>query len=235
MRRTIKDELFRLKEEKYKCFSLKLLPGIPEESLIGVRIPLLRKIAGKAATSGEWEEYLKENENLYFEEKMIQGMIIGKIKISPEYRLSLIEDFIPKIDNWSLCDSFCTSLKFAREDKNKEIIWNFIEPLFINEIEYHVRFASVMSLNYFLNPVYLDKVLRGYKSVNHQGYYAKMAVAWGISMAFINDSAKTKEFLKENSLDNFTYNKAIQKIRESYQVSQEDKDFLKLLNKGTRN
>ena len=235
MRESIKNELFRLKDEKYKVFSLKLLPGVPQETLIGVRIPLLRKIAGKAAVTPGWKEFLKENDNLLFEEKMIQGMIIGKIKADPLKKIKMIEGFLPKIDNWSLCDSFCTSLKFAGEERNQKHVWNFIENLFSHKEEYYVRFAAVMALTYFLNKGYLENVLIKYNLVNHQGYYAKMAVAWGISMAYVKNPEKTRDFLLQNNLDSFTYNKSVQKIRESFQVSEEEKEFLKGMNKGTRN
>lgn len=229
MRNNIQDELFKLKDEKYKDFSLKLLPGLPEESFLGVRIPLLRKLAKEVASEPYWEEYLKEEDDLFFEEKMLQAILIGLIKVSPREKLELIEDFLPKIDNWSVCDSFCNSLKFAREEKNQEMVWKYIEPLFYHKEEYQVRFASVMALNYFLKPEYLEGVLRLYDSVNHEGYYAKLAVSWGISAAFVKDPVKTMEFLKNNSLDDFTYNKAVQKLRDSFRLTLEEKELLKKL------
>ena len=227
MRKTIQGELIRLKDEKYKDFSLKLLPGVPEDSLIGVRIPLLRKKASEISKGSYWSDFLKEDDNLFFEEKMLQGMVIALVKIEAREKIILIEKFLPKIDNWSVCDSFCSSLKFAGEERNQEIFWEFIEPLFHDKREYHVRFASVMSLNYYLNSEYLPRVLESYNEVNHEGYYAKMAVAWGISMAFVKDKEKTKKLLEKKSLDKFTYNKALQKIRESFQVSSEEKKLLK--------
>lgn len=229
MRKAIQGEIISLKDERYKEFSLKLLPGVPEDSLMGVRIPLLRKKASEIAKGSYWSDFLKENDNLFFEEKMLQAMVIALVKIEARDRIILIEQFLPKIDNWSLCDIFCSSLKFAREEINQELIWQFIKPLFHDKREYYVRFASVMSLNYYLNPKYFDKVLNLYNEVNHEGYYAKMAVAWGISLAFVKDKEKTKELLEKNSLDKFTYNKALQKIRDSFQVSLEEKQLLKKL------
>lgn len=232
MREKINKELLKLKDDKYKEFSINLLPGVSKKSVIGIRIPLLRKIAAETIKEPWWENFLQEDENLLFEEKMIQGMIIGLVKTEPEKKLTLIEMFLPRIDNWSICDSFCSGLKFAGEEKNQEKVWKFIEPLFSDKKEYKVRFASVMALNYYLKPEYLEEVLFHYDAVSHEGYYAKMAVAWGISVAYVKDPETTREFLKNNSLDKFTQNKSIQKIRESFRVEKADKELLKDFKQG---
>lgn len=230
MREKIKEDLLKLKDENYKEFSLKLLPGVKEDHIIGVRIPILRKEAKKIIKNFEWESYLLEEESLLFEEKMLQGMIIGLVDIEPKKRLEIIDKFLPKIDNWSLCDSFCSSLKFASIEENQKLIWEYIKGLFKDDREYTVRFAAVLSLNYFINEDYLDELLNSYISVNHNGYYAKMAVAWGISMAYVKYPKKIMEILNnKRNIEKFTYNKAIQKIIESRQVTPDEKERLKLL------
>ena len=229
MRGTIKNELLKLKDDKYKDFSLKLLPGVSRDTVIGVRIPLLRKMAFKIAKGGDWEEYIYLEEDLHFEEKMIQGMIIGNVNAASVRKLELINLFLPRIDNWSVCDSFCSGLKFAGAGENRQLVWEFIDPLFNNSGEYYVRFAAVMALNYYTDNEYISSVLNKYSSVKHEGYYAQMAVSWGIAEAFAKNPVFTTEFIKDNYIDNFTYNKALQKIRESFRVKKEDKDMLKNL------
>jgi 3-methyladenine DNA glycosylase AlkD len=160
---------------------------------------------------------------------MIQGMIIGNVNTAPARKLELAALFLPRIDNWSVCDSFCSGLKFAREESNKQLVWDFIDPLFDNNGEYYVRFAAVMALNYYTDNEYISAVLKNYSSVKHEGYYAQMAVSWGIAEAFAKNPVITTEFIKDNYIDNFTYNKALQKIRESFRVKKEDKDVLKNL------
>lgn len=212
MREAIKKELLTLQDQKYKAFSLKLLPGFAEEKLIGVRFPLLRKKAKEIVKSNYWGEFLKEEENLFFEEKMLQSMVIGLVEVEAIERIALIDAFLPKIDNWSICDNFSSNLKFAKEAQNQKIVWEYISPYFFDEREYYVRFATVMSLNYFLNKEYINIVLNKYSLVSNKGYYAKMSIAWGVSMAYAKDSEKTIKFLEKGSLDKFTYNKALQKI-----------------------
>ena len=134
-------------------------------------------------------------------------------------------NFIPKIDNWSVCDSFCTGLKFTKN--NLEIVWEFIQPYFSSEKEYDVRFGAVMLLNYFLEPDYIECVLTLLNTADHDGYYARMAVAWTVSLCYIKFPEQTMKFLQNNLLDDFTYNKSLQKIVESNRIDQVSKTLIR--------
>lgn len=112
MQEKIRQQLEALADEEYRAFSSGLLPNT--EHILGVRLPLLRKISRQIARA-KWREYLQSANEDSFEEIMLQGMVIGCVKCSIEERLSFIQSFIPKINNWSVCDSFCASLKFTRE------------------------------------------------------------------------------------------------------------------------
>lgn len=224
MRKEIREELLTLAEDDYKDFSLKLIPGFPEDKFLGVRIPLLRKIARDKLKEGGWQNYLEEDDALLFEEKMIQAFIIGYADQEAKEKIILIDKFLPKIDNWSVCDSFCNSLKFASKSQNQEMVWKYLEPYFLHHEEYKVRFALVMALNHFLNPDWLEASLAKFGQVEHEAYYVKMANAWAISIAYIKNPKRVRDFLLEDSLDDFTHNKALQKIRESYRVGKEEKE-----------
>ncbi len=73
------------------------------------------------------------------------------------------------------------------------------------------------------------EVIKILDTIKHEGYYVKMAIAWAISIAYIKYPSYIMEYLTNNSLDKFTYNKALQKIIESYQVSKEEKDRIRIL------
>ncbi len=126
-----------------------------------------------------------------------------------------------QVNNWSVCDSFCSSLKVA--NKYKERVWEFIQPYIDSDQEYDLRFGVVMMLNYYLDREYIDLVLLILDRIKHEAYYVKMAIAWAISMCFIKYPDQTIVFLKDNTLDDFTYHKALQKITESHRVDQETK------------
>lgn len=224
----IRQELIKLADDKYRSFHSNLCPGV--ENILGVRLPLLRKIAKSLSKEEDYYNYLNNGDTKYYEEIMIEGLIIGYLKTDNENRFNYIRNFIPKIDNWAICDSFCNNLKFTKKNINE--VWNFILPYTSSENEFDIRFAIVMMLNFYIIEDYIDDVLDTLNKINHDGYYVKMAVAWAVSYAYIDFPQKTLAFLKNNNLDNFTYNKSLQKIIESTRVSKEDKDLMRSLKKN---
>ncbi|MOA03051.1 DNA alkylation repair enzyme [compost metagenome] len=218
MEKSIRQQLFDLANEDYQKFSAALIPNI--NNVMGVRLPELRKLAKKIAHD-DWRAYLKHADHDFFEEVMLQGMVIGYVKADIDEILYYIADFIPKINNWSVCDSFCTGLKFTKLHREK--VWDFIQPYLSSKQEYEIRFGVVMLLDYYIDETYIERVLRLLDRVELQGYYVKMAVAWAVSICYIKLPDYTMAYLKNNSLDHFTYNKALQKITESYRVDPESK------------
>ena len=179
MREKIRIELEKIAEENYRIFATKLIPNV--DNLLGVRLPRLRKIAKKIAQL-DYEYYLAMDDPLYFEEVMLQGMIIGEIKLPWNERSRYVKHFTSKINNWSICDSFCCGLKFKASEK--EIVWQFLQPYFASDAPYDIRFAVVMLLFHFVNDEYLQKVFTLFNQIKNDDYYVKMAVAWAISIYF---------------------------------------------------
>lgn len=218
----IRRRIVELSEEGHKRFQEMLIPN--QTNILGVRIPSLRKLA-KEITKGDWKDFLLNGKEDYFEEIMLKGMVIGDLKLTPEEKLTWIQWFVPKIDNWSVCDSFCVGLKFSK--KHPELVWEFIQPYLQSNKEYEIRFGVVMILSYFIEKEYLSQIFQHFNEIQHDGYYVKMAVAWAISMIYIRYPVETTEFLHQNSLDDFTYNKALQKITESYRIDQKTKEQIR--------
>lgn len=218
----LRDKLFELSDDKFKTFHSRLCPNT--DNIIGVRLPLLRQLA-KEIAKGDWRNFLSNSKEEYYEEILINGLVIAYAKCDVEERLNYIESFVPKIDNWAICDSFCNTLKFV--NKNKEIMWEFIQPYLKSYNEFEIRFAVVIILNYYITEDYINLVLKTLDNIKHDGYYVKMAVAWAISMCFIKFEEKTMAYLKDNSLDDFTYNKSLQKISESLRIDKNTKELIK--------
>ncbi len=222
----IRKELIEISETKFKKFTANLIPGA--ENILGIRMPVLREISKKIAADTKWKEYVLYEKMKYYEEFMLQGMIIGlKKKEDIEEILKLTEKFIPRINNWAVCDTFCTDLKIVK--KNKERVWKFLERYFLSDKEYEIRFAAVLSLKYFVDEEYLDRIFLYFDNLKNHKYYVQMAVAWAVAEIYIKYSEKTLEYINNNKLDNFTHNKSIQKICESFRVDKETKEKLKLL------
>lgn len=218
----LRDKLFELSDDKFKTFHSRLCPNT--DNIIGVRLPLLRQLA-KEIAKGDWRNFLSNSKEEYYEEILINGLVIAYAKCDVEERLNYIESFVPKIDNWAICDSFCNTLKFV--NKNKEIMWEFIQSYLKSYNEFEIRFAVVIILNYYITEDYINLVLKTLDNIKHDGYYVKMAVAWAISMCFIKFEEKTMAYLKDNSLDDFTYNKSLQKISESLRIDKNTKELIK--------
>lgn len=245
----IRGRLAALAEPEYAAFASRLLkkPGEEKPSgsaarVLGVRLPALRKLARKLARENwrlAWET-LSRNQTESFEEIMLRGFLIGCVRVwkpcadlpereekgkpdqetvSLEELFALTAGFVPLIDNWSLCDSFCASLKFARE--YPEQTWEFLKAFLRSEEEFAVRFGLVMILNYFITDAYADRLFPVFDAVRHEGYYVKMANAWAISICYVRYPVRTEAYLKQNRLDDFTFQKALQKIVESRCISEE--------------
>lgn len=213
-------------DTEYKAFHEKLVPGA--HNVRGVRSPIIKQLA-KEIVKEDYNCFLEERSFDYYEEKMLYGLVLGNLKLPFEQVAKHIIEFVPAIDNWAVCDSFCSSLKITI--KNKEKMWSLLERYFNSKEEYELRFAVVMLMDYYLNPLYIDKVLTVLANVNHNGYYVKMAVAWAVSSAFVKEREKTLKFLCSDSMDRWTHNKSLQKIRESYRVSKDDKLLLMKMKK----
>ncbi len=220
----ITNKLFELRDSKYQEFHSALCPGT--NNIIGIRVPVLRNVA-KEIVRSDCKEFLQYAENEYYEEIMLQGMVIGLAKMELTERLTYLKHFIPKIDNWAVCDVTCAGLKFTK--KHMEEVWDFLMPYFQSKKEFEIRFGVVMLLDFYITQNYIEKVLEILNQIKHEGYYVKMAVAWAISICYIKFSKETMKLLQNNQLDTFTYNKALQKIIESCRVSKESKEIIRAM------
>eukprot|EP00831_Metopus_contortus_P058888 TRINITY_DN5097_c0_g1_i6.p1 TRINITY_DN5097_c0_g1~~TRINITY_DN5097_c0_g1_i6.p1 ORF type:complete len:170 (-),score=25.43 TRINITY_DN5097_c0_g1_i6:146-655(-) len=111
--------------------------------------------------------------------------------------------------------------------KHQDTFWKFIQPYLDSDREFFVRFGVVMLLSYYVDEEHISLVLERLDSITHEGYYVKMAVAWAVSVCYVKFPNITHAHLENSSLDNATYNKAIQKICESYRADEEAKNILR--------
>ena len=229
---TIKENLLQLAENGNKKFTESLHPGI--ENVLGIRIPALRRLGAQIAKD-DWESYLQTADTYYMEERMLQGMVISNLKMKDiEAYLSLVARFVTIINSWSVCDTFDFYGKQRFVDKNKKKVWLFLENWMKSDKEYEIRFGVVMAMAHYIDEEYINNVLQWMDRISHEGYYVKMAVAWALSVCYVKFPQKTVNYLKENHLDDFTYNKALQKIIESYRVSTEDKEIIRSMKRKNK-
>ena len=220
MNSDIKSRLFEMSDEKYRDFHSKLVPET--KNILGIRMPKLRAYAKELAKN---PDVLAYQDDFYYEETLLRGMIIGYMKADVATRLKYIWEFVPKIDNWAVCDSFCSTLKFA--DKNQERVWEFIQPYADSEKEFEQRFCAVMLLDYFVNSEYIDKTLEMLCKINTEKYYSSMAVAWALAECFIKFREKAEPFISRNFFDEMTLKRTVRKICDSYRVDENTKNLMR--------
>ena len=248
MREAIRNELLEIAENDYKKFSSALMPGV--DNMLGVRLPVLRKMAGEIAKS-DWRQELTFSEDIYFEETMLRGMVIGSARMELDELLAYITGFVPLINNWSVCDSFCSGLKLVRKNRNE--VWEYLERFLCSEKEFEVRVGLIILLDHYVKcdsegrkisrkrivttedmisedescGQYTERILSVLNRRYEQGYYAQMAAAWTMAEMFCTFPASTMRVLENSSMDDFTYRKTIQKICESKTPSAEVKSLLR--------
>ena len=215
-------ELYSLQDLKYKEFNSKIVCA---DNVIGVRTPELKKIA-KTIARGDYETFFKENKHEYFEDSLVHGLVLGYLKLDFDDLKPYINDFLPFISNWAICDMTVANLKTYKRNKTKDICFKEIKKYIKSENPWINRFGYILLLDYYIEEKYIDEIFNLCSNYKDH-YYVKMGIAWLISACYVKQKGKTLTFLKNNELDDWTYNKAIQKIIESNRVSDEDKKMLR--------
>lgn len=217
------DYLFSLQDLDYQKFHSKITKT--NYKIIGIRVPLMRKIADNIY-KGNYLKYLESYDNNYYEEIFIRGIVISKIK-DINILIKQMKEFVLKIDNWAICDSFCNSLKIV--NKNKDIFWDEILNFIKSDKEFVVRVGIILILNFYIEEKYLDKIFDIFDNLNTDKYYINMAISWTICEMYIKYKDKTLKYMKKNKLNCFVQNKTISKIKDSYRISKEEKEYLNQL------
>ena len=199
-----------------------VIPGKKPD--IGVRIPELRKLA-KEIAKDDYRYFLDNNTFETFEAETLQAFVIGYAKDDINVLLGYVKKFIPMIHDWSVNDSLCQNFKIAR--KYQKEVFDFLMEYVDSEEEYEVRVVAVMLMSHFLNDEYIDRVIKVLDRLKCKDYYSRMGVAWAVATVMAKYRDKCFEYMDNSSLDDWTYNKSIQKMLESYRVNDEDKKILR--------
>ncbi len=215
--------LKNLNNPKYQEFQKSIC--FTKYEILGIKIPLLRQIA-KSIAKTNIIDFLNLCESNYYEEVLIEGLVIALLKDEEIFDQYFIK-YLEKIDNWAICDTFCNSIKIV--SKNPSKYFKIATKLTKSKQEFTCRVGLIMILNFFIKKEYLKSIYNILDSIVSNKYYINMAQAWLICELYINYEQETVNYLQSNRLNDFTQNKAISKIRDSYRVSQAQKDYLNTL------
>ena len=250
-----------LTDARYREGHLRVVNALPERRVMGLHSPEIKQVARRLSREGgevvmpdgthricaNGAEVIRAfeavpGENLCYEETVIWGYLINLEKCSLDERLAMLTRYVPVLDNWAVCDSYCAYAKWmARADK--AALWAFLEHWFDSEREFEVRFAVVVAMCYFLDDEWLDKVferinsldfgcikseyktIKGKPKVAQQGivqgaepYYVRMGVAWLLATALAKFPDATRAFVRSSNLPADVVKLYIRKARESFRT-----------------
>lgn len=227
---SITEQLFHLQDPSYGDFQFKITPTVPRERFIGVRVPELRRFAKKLLKEAKTEEvkakevqaFLKELPHPYFDEDMLHALLICEINDYEDCVIAL-NTFLPYVDNWAVCDIMNPTC-FR---KNREKLLDQIRMWSKAEDPYTCRFGLKMLMTYFLEDEFQPEYLEIPASIHRGEYYVNMMIAWFFATALAKQWEATIPYIKQQRLEPWTHNKAIQKSIESRRLSSQQKNDLK--------
>lgn len=225
----ILSELGAMKDEKYRQFNERIV-NIPAGSSIGVRTPLLRAYGKELVRREDFSlDGLLRFPGEVFEVRLLKCFCVGYKKMPFAEKRAYIERCLPFIDGWAVCDLFCSTLKEAK--RHREELLPLLRACVEEGSEYYQRFAYVMLLGCYMEREFLPEIFSLLEKAHTQFYYTHMGAAWLIAEVLVKFYGEGVRYLQTSALDAKTLNKAVQKARESYRLTEEQKNSLKSLKK----
>ena len=221
----ITEQLITMKDEVYKNFHGKLMPTINPDTILGVRVPLLRKFSNqlsKSFSKEEIERFMSELPHRYYEENNIHAFLIEKINDYEEC-IAALDKFLPYVDNWATCDMMNPKIF----KKNTQKLFDKIEEWMSSSHVYTIRFGIGMLMRFYLDDNFSTQYLDMVANIVSDEYYVNMMKAWFFATALAKQYEATLPYIQQNRLDIWSHNKAIQKSIESFRVSKEHKEELR--------
>ena len=220
----IREELYRLQDQKYRDFQSKLIPTADPDTVIGVRTPELRKLAKQLIRREDIAVFLNDLPHRTFDENQLHAFLLSERK---DYKTCIaeVECFLPFVDNWATCDQM--SPKVFRKHK-AELLEHILEWLH-SEKTYTVRFAVGMLMEHYLDEAFDCSYPEMVAELRSDEYYINMMIAWYFATALAKQYESVLPFLEQHRLAAWTHNKTIQKAVESYRITPEQKEYLKSL------
>ena len=218
----LQKQLFELQDTKYRDFHSKLMPETDKETVIGIRVPVLRKFAKEFAKTPEAEPFLQQLPHQFYEENNLHMMLITGIKDYPKC-MEEVQRFLPYIDNWATCD-FPEPKCFR---KKKKAVLEEVRKWIASTETYTIRYGIGMLMRLFLDEDFSPEYLEMAAGVQSQEYYVNMMIAWYFATALAKQWDAAVPYIEQHRLSDWVHKKTIQKAVESYRLTSEQKEYLK--------
>lgn len=212
------------KDEKYGDFIAKLVPTEPRASFMGIRSPEYKTIMKEIAALPQEEisSFLNTLPHQFHEENTMHISLINNTK-DFDAAVAELEHFLPYITNWAVSDG----LNPPVFEKNKLKLLPKLKKWIASDKPYTIRVGTLLLMKYFLDDAFEPSILEAPAAVRSEEYYVNMMTAWFFAEALVKQWDSAIPYIQNNRLAPWTHNKAIQKARESYRISDENKEYLK--------
>ena len=236
-----------LDDERYRTGHIRVINALNDVRILGVHIPELKKVAKELSRRDDAAELIASFEaesaagKLFFEEKLVWGLMINALKAPEARKYAYLRAFVPAMDNWAVCDTICCNIKWI---KDRNALWEYLQPYFDSDKEFEVRFAVVMSMIFFLDKESFQKVTARLDSIDfsriqseflspkeakvakrvrgvakgERPYYVRMAVAWLLATALAKLPDQTRAYVNACDLPEDVIRLYKRKARESFRT-----------------
>ncbi|MBR6681428.1 MAG: DNA alkylation repair protein [Clostridia bacterium] len=208
-------------EEEYKNFSSALMPTVDKIRVIGIRTPILRKMAKKLA---DYDDFLADLPHKYYEENNLHAFLIER-EVNFDICIQRLEAFLPYVDNWATCD--CMKPKVLKKHPDQLLV--YVKKWMASDHVYTIRYGINLLMSFYLDENFEEEYLKTVSEIESDEYYVNMMRAWFFATALAKQYETTLPYIENRELDTWTHNKTVQKAIESYRITKEQKEYLKTL------
>ena len=221
---TVRGRLFELRDETNAAFMARLVPTLPPESVLGVRMPDCRALAKELCRMPDIGEFLTDLPHRYLDENNLHALILNEEKDSAA-AVAAIDAFLPYVDNWATCDA----LRPKAFKKHPSALPDECRRWMRSGATYTVRFGIEMLMTHYLDEDFRPEYLEEISIIKSKEYYVNMMIAWYFATALAKQYEAAISYIEQRRLDQWTHNKTIRKAIESCRITEERKAYLRTL------
>ena len=211
-------------EAEYAAFTARLVPTVPRERILGVRVPVLRDFAKAFEKTDACADFLCDLPHDFHEENLLHAILLCRMK-DFDAAIAAVDAFLPHVDNWAVCDTLRPRVFAKRKPELLKKAYAWTE----NEATYPRRFGIGMLMSHFLDGDFTPAVLARAAAAENGEYYVNMMVAWFFATALAKQWDETLPYLTGRRLSPWVHAKTVQKACESFRITPEQKEFLRSL------
>ena len=221
---TVRERLFALRDETNAAFMARLVPTLPPESVLGVRLPDCRALAKELCRMPDIGEFLADLPHRYLDENNLHALILNEEKDCAA-AVAALDVFLPYVDNWAICDS----LRPKAFKKHPPALPDECRRWMRSAEPYTVRFGIEMLMTHYLDKDFRPEYLEEVSIIKSKEYYVNMMIAWYFATALAKQYEAAISYIEQRRLDQWTHNKTIRKAIESCRLTEERKAYLRTL------